>query len=429
MDKKTIIKCSMSYMVFFAFLAVMFANPVRAALVGHWTFDGDAKDSTGNHTSVTNGTHIAYSTADKVVGTGSLQLNSGNQADTWLQIADKADLQFGTNDFSVCYWFKKLHSSVNYSDTYGVDKWRSGASPGQNEWTLNLSTGNSPAGDDKPTFAIETSGGSSRPGIFNPTNASLNVWHFLVGARRGSVIELYVDGIFTGSTSIPDGTAVNNVGGGRDLYIGMSAQGTGFGANALYDDLQIYNHALSNGGATVGQAAGGEIALLFANPGLDSTKPVIITQPANQASRPGGNATFSVGAVSVSPPSTLTYQGRYNTTNLISYGTNANLTITNVGGTSLGYYDVIVSDTNGSALSAKAQLSLPRLGITVPKASKAVQIRVEGPVNGHVRLDLSTNLTNWSTLTNLIIPSNPFTFTNGTASGASTRFYRGYFSP
>src|SRR5664279_745567 len=99
----------------------------RATLVGHWPLDGDANDSTSNHTYVVHGTHIAWSSSDKVAGSGSLQLNSGNKADTWIQIADKPDLQFGTNDFSVCFWVKKLHASANFSGAYGVDKCRSGA--------------------------------------------------------------------------------------------------------------------------------------------------------------------------------------------------------------------------------------------------------------------------------------------------------------
>ena len=53
----------------------------RAAIIGHWRLDGNASDSTSNHTAVVFGSHIAWPTSDKVTGSGSLQLNSGNQSD------------------------------------------------------------------------------------------------------------------------------------------------------------------------------------------------------------------------------------------------------------------------------------------------------------------------------------------------------------
>jgi len=202
-----------------------------------------------------------------------LQLNAGNQADTWIQIADSQDLQFGSNDFSVCYWAKKFHASGNYSDTYGVGKWRSGAYPGAHEWTLTLSTGSSPLGDDRPAFGFESAAGFVNYGISSPTNLSLATWHFLVGVRRSDSLELYVDGVLAARSTLPTGTAVNNVAGGRDLYIGASAQGQGFGANALYDEVQVYNHALTSGGVSVGQTAGEEIAFLYAHPGSEIPPP------------------------------------------------------------------------------------------------------------------------------------------------------------
>jgi hypothetical protein len=368
------------------------------------------------------GSHIAWPTSDKAAGSGSLQLNSGNQSDTWIQIADKADLQFGTNDFSVCYWVKKLHASANFSDAYGVDKWRSGAIPGQNEWALTVSTGSSTVGDDKPTFGIENTGGAARYGISSSSNMTLSVWHFLVGVRRQSALEIYVDGVLAGRVTIPAGTAVNNVAGGRDLYIGISAQPGQFGANALYDDLQIYNHALSNGGVNVGETAGGEIAFLFNHPGLDTVSPYLVTQPDNQAVLAGSAATFSVVATN----GTLSYQWRLSTTNLIAWGTNATLTITNVASNDLGFYDVIVSNPFGSVQSARAKLSFPELGIErLP--GNTIQVVIEGAVGTNTRVDWSTNLADWDVRTNLALPSNPFKFIDASAPAPAARFYRALF--
>lgn len=403
-------------------VALSLTTPTRAGLVGHWRLDGNASDSTSNHTAVVFGSHIAWPTSDKAAGSGSLQLNSGNQSDTWIQIADKADLQFGTNDFSVSYWVKKLHASANFSDTYGVDKWRSGAIPGQNEWFLSVSSDSSPVGDDKPTFGIENTGGAARYAISSSSNMTLSVWHFLVGVRRQSVIEVYVDGVLAGRVTIPAGTAINNVAGGRDLYIGISAQPGQFGANALYDDVQIYNHALGNGGVNVGETAGGEIAFLFNHPGFDAVSPYFVTQPDNQAVLAGSAATFSVVATN----GTLSYQWRLNTTNFIAWGTNATLTITNVASSDLGFYDVIVSNLFASVPSARAKLSFPQLGIErLP--GNTIQVVIEGAVGTNARVDWSTNLADWDVRTNLALPSNPFKFIDASAPAQATRFYRALF--
>ena len=41
-----------------------------------------------------------------------------------------------------------------------------------------------------------------------------------------------------------------------------------FYTDALFDDVQIYNFALTAGDVAVGEVAGGDIAFLYANPGM-----------------------------------------------------------------------------------------------------------------------------------------------------------------
>ena len=241
------------------FLAV-FAQ--STALVGHWPLNGNINDATGRHAQALVGTNYVWlsGTGNEVFGTNSLALNPQNQANTWVQVAHAPDLLFGTNDFTISYWVKKIVSTVNYFDAYGIGRWDTGANPGQNSWTLLLDSG---ANNDQPEFAIES--GTTIYFAASPTNLTLNAWHHLVGVRRQSVLELYVDGFFISQQSIPAATVVND-NSTLDFYIGSSAT-PGYGANAVYDDVQVYHGTVSNGGVTTGQIAGGQIAYLFANPG------------------------------------------------------------------------------------------------------------------------------------------------------------------
>ena len=272
-------------------LSIAFAQGLGSgtALVGHWLLNGNINDSTGRHTEALVGANFVWTNGpgNEVVGSNSLSLNPQNQADTWVEVSNAPDLQFSTNDFTISYWVKSSVRTVNYYDAYGIGRWKSGAFPGQNSWTLLLDNGQN---NDEANFAIEA--GTVLYAARSPNNLTLNVWHHLVGVRRQSMLELYVDDAFVSQQSIPTGTSVND-NSGLDFYIGASAN-PGYGADALYDNVQIYQGALSNGGAAVGQMAGGQIGSLYANPGqtvapVEPPSGLVAWWPAN------GNALDIVG--------------------------------------------------------------------------------------------------------------------------------------
>jgi len=82
--------------------------------------------------------------------------------------------------------------------------------------------------------------------------------------------------------------------------------------------------------------------------------PVIIVQPASVSSLAGGTASFSV--VAVGRP-TLTYQWRKNGV-IIAGATNTTFTVTNVSAADIAAYSVVVSNTDGTATSVNAALTL-----------------------------------------------------------------------
>ncbi len=82
--------------------------------------------------------------------------------------------------------------------------------------------------------------------------------------------------------------------------------------------------------------------------------PKIIDPPRPQSVHLGHAATFQVAATSPAP---LTYQWRFNR-QAIPNGTNATLTLANVLQTNDGFYDVVVSNAAGSAVSVVAKLTV-----------------------------------------------------------------------
>jgi len=164
-----------------------------------------------------------------------LSLNSGNQNTGYVMVPDHAAFDFGTSNFSVSFWVKK-NSTSGYA--WGVDKWNVGASP-TNEWALSLSADGT---NSVPRFTIAT--GSTNYGVTAGTTSILGAWHHVVGVRSGTLLYIYVDGVLRGTLSpaMPAGVSVNNA--GRNLYIG-GAYSTGSRPNANFDNVRIYNYALT----------------------------------------------------------------------------------------------------------------------------------------------------------------------------------------
>src|SRR5262245_55413476 len=94
--------------------AILFVPQGRAGIIAHWRLDGDATDSARNHHGVVVGGDISWPTTNKIVGPAALQLNSANHANTWIQVTNTPDLQFGTNDFTVAFWVRKLVPTSGY---------------------------------------------------------------------------------------------------------------------------------------------------------------------------------------------------------------------------------------------------------------------------------------------------------------------------
>jgi hypothetical protein len=147
--------------------------------------------------------------------------------------------------------------------------------------------------------------------------------------------------------------------------------------------------------------------------------PVITAQPASRTNAVGSAATFCVSTTSSAP---LSYQWRFNNTDLTNGGrlsgvTSPCLVISGLRTNDAGDYTVVVTNVFGSVTSAVANLTVvpaaqfdPDLYLTnaIVLPDGRAQLEVVVPSNGVYSLLMSTNLVDWESVENLEGPTNRF---------------------
>lgn len=163
----------------------------------------------------------------------------------YIEVPDNSLLDFGSGNFTIEYWFRKLRSTNGYSDIWGPNKWNTGASPGTNEWTLGIGNGSAPGNGNNYGFTVEV--GTSLYSTGNSVDQlSLNVWYQLIGMREGGSLKTYLNSILKQNVSpsgFTESSVINNA--GRNLRINNSAVNQYYTAcdNAIF---RVYNKALTN---------------------------------------------------------------------------------------------------------------------------------------------------------------------------------------
>ena len=253
---------------------VMFIEPLFSKspngfkdLVLHLKLDDGAPSSTAADSSDyhLDGQLLNMDDLDWQAGVAGMALSFDGVND-YVEVLDNEALDFGAGNFTVSFWFYKLATASNWSNTYGVNKWKSGAARGTNEWLLSIGGATN---KDTPGFGVEI--GSNAYGIGHTSEVTLMEWHHLVGVRKNNTLSLYVDGVLSGRIdTLPENGEINNV--GNNLRVAVN-QYTPFlpYSNAIFDDIQIYNFALDDGDVAVGEPTEEGIKFLFDNPGVTIT--------------------------------------------------------------------------------------------------------------------------------------------------------------
>ena len=153
---------------------------------------------------------------------------------------DDADIDFGSNDFTVEFWTMKRAFTSTVYNSQCVNKWNSGNVPGSNEWAIATS---SDGFNNIPSFNIES--GTVIYKADAVTSLPVNKWYHIAGVREGNNLKIYVNGILEGTTAIPPGTSINNVAARTFMSMGYIAAAPYYSNNSDLDELRIWNTALS----------------------------------------------------------------------------------------------------------------------------------------------------------------------------------------
>ena len=162
--------------------------------------------------------------------------------------------------------------------------------------------------------------------------------------------------------------------------------------------------------------------------------PLITLQPASQIVNVGTNVTFSIAVTG----GKLSYQWRQNGNIVVTGGTLPTLTLNNVGRAQDGTYSVTVNDfvTGESTVSSNATLTVlvPQLLGTPTLTTNGSFQLTSGDINGgqipaadltNFEAQVSTNLINWTTLSNgLTVTNGMLLLQDSGSSNSPMRFYR-----
>ncbi len=158
-----------------------------------------------------------------------------------------------------------------------------------------------------------------------------------------------------------------------------------------------------------------------------STAPIIYSQPQLQNVRASSNATFTVLAAGSGQ---LTYQWQFNEAN-IAGATNSSYARTNVQTADIGGYTVVISNPAGSIISDIAALTilpLTRLSSISVLSDGRFHFTLSGESDLPYSIEVSTNLFDWQTLTNLSSRGGTIDFVDPIPR-LDQRFYRARGSP
>jgi hypothetical protein len=214
------------------------ADPGKTNLVALYAMEGNANDTSGHNL---NGTvkQATFVASGRTGGGSALQLSAVGNVD----LGNPPLLDFATGDWALTAWYKNAMTGTADANK-GTIIGKGGDSTGGKRYSLSMDETTSGVltlvtDDDVTKYLTESK---------SVTND--NQWHFVVGQRSGTALQIYIDGNLEGSSTIP---AAYNLSGTsqHDAYIGAITNHTDSSLyklyNGLIDEVHVYNKALSQG--------------------------------------------------------------------------------------------------------------------------------------------------------------------------------------
>lgn len=226
-------------------------------------------------------------------------------------------------------------------------------------------------------------------------------WRDVMISKTGSTVEWFING----------------------LKIATIANATFTASNIFIGYWDTYASVSDNAALSFGLADNVRVERL-----VTSVPPYITAQPTGTNAVTGDNVNFSVTAGGTTA---LAYQWRLNGTN-IAGATGSSFTRLNAQAVHAGNYSVVITNGSGSITSAPALLTLtPSVPLQFTLISRlpdgGVQLGLTGDPGFNVQLHTSTNLSDWSVLTNLANPSGTLIYTDAPPTTVPEQFYRAQY--
>jgi hypothetical protein len=225
-------------------------NYVTSNLVVNLDF-GDTRCYPGTGNTAYDLTGLGH-TASLVNGAALNLLYGGNilcdGTNDYIEVQTTSALDFGANNFSVEYWYRKTEWTTAFENIWGPNIWRAGGDAVNNEWSLGIGQGAyATAGiGESVGFYIQTQSFGIRGSGEHRSVGNLNKFNQIVGIRNGDLIQLYYNGSVLYSA---------NPGGGFDNTMQLNNISNNIRICNSYLDLyhskahtgilRIYNKALS----------------------------------------------------------------------------------------------------------------------------------------------------------------------------------------
>jgi hypothetical protein len=226
-------------------------------------------------------------------------------------------------------------------------------------------------------------------------------WREVIITKTGSTVEWFIDGSKIATIANATFAAGNVFIGYWDSFVSVS----------------------DNAALSFGLADNVRVEQLSTN-----VPPYLLAQPEPVNTTSGNDATFEVTGGGTA---TLAYQWRFNGTN-IGGAIGSSYTRANAQAVHAGNYSVVLTNASGSVTSAPVLLtlspSLPLEFTLIARLSEgSVQLGLSGDPGFPVQLQTSTNLVDWTVLTNLANPAGNLLFTNAILPGVTEQYFRAQY--
>jgi hypothetical protein len=157
--------------------------------------------------------------------------------------------------------------------------------------------------------------------------------------------------------------------------------------------------------------------------------PAIVVPPQSVTNAVGSTVTFNVTCSGSVPMTFIWRKGAVGIVTNVVNGTTDSFTLTNVQLTDTAQYRVIVTNFAIATLTVNATAFLqvlvpPQLQDMTLLPGGSASMKLSGSANRTYAVEISSTLTNWTTLTNIFYTNGLMPFIDSTTSGASNRFYR-----